>query len=65
LSAGRRRQCGPHRSASPVINLGECQQPAGEGCILGLFGRDAKLLASEVSAKGDWGGMANLHRSSW
>jgi hypothetical protein len=28
----------------------------GEGCILGLFNRCAKLLASEVLAKGDRGG---------
>jgi hypothetical protein len=39
-----------------VINLGERQQPAGEGCILGLLGRYAKLRASEVSANGDRGG---------
>ena len=42
-----------------VINLGERQQPPGKGCILGLFGRHAKLWASEVSAKADRGGRSD------
>jgi hypothetical protein len=30
-----------------VLNLGERQQPPGKRCIIGLFGRHAKLRANE------------------